>query len=321
MKCHDHSALRGHIPPETFDVQERERWRQTRYLEALAEHHRHSTDRSDLLHAIGALFEALEQLGRGFRQSAPTAILDVGCGNGEVASRLLRMLSARCAIDYLGMDIDARMLKEARSHLMAQTPTGSRAVLRLADYRDRTCWDALADHAFDFVWMVHSGYYLSHGHTAFLQRLSSLLTPDGLAVLIHNPEGNAPFLAAARTVDLQCDALRFRREIVVPTISPAVYEAMATDPEDLDAFSRTFQATPAARALRLMLEFYLPEYPLEALPADARSTYVRQWQHHLASEQNRFSNQHEMVLLWARGYPHETRKQLVTTLRGVLAHE
>jgi SAM-dependent methyltransferase len=322
MKEHDHATMRGHIAHELFDPLQRQMWRQTRYLEALRAHHEHSTDRAALLHVMGVLFDALRDCERELPAAkARKAILDVGCGTGEVSARLLGMLAGWTPVDYLGIDINADLLPETQQLLTTALGSDSTLHLRRQDYSDLQGWSGEPEALFDFVWLIHSGYYLTQGHEAFVDALEGRLSTSGLLVLIHNPEGNAPFRAAADALGLCSNTLPYWREIVVPTVAPEVFEALASGSGDLETFSRRFEGSQEARELRLMLEFYLPDYPLEALPPEARSIYVNRWQQHLAAECGRFFNRHEMLLIWPRTHSPRMRSQLMAYMNGVLANE
>ncbi|MDD5364673.1 MAG: class I SAM-dependent methyltransferase [Gallionellaceae bacterium] len=307
MRLDDHNSLRGHIRPEAFDPRQRQAWRESRYQEALSAHHAYSTDRPALLRVMSDLLRAFVRDTEAIRPGQRARILDVGSGTGEVSGQLLAALTPLAGIEYCGIDKDRAVLESGHARLRAATNPDAVISLAAADF-SRADWDeGLGDRHFHMIWLVHSGYYLEQGHAEFLTTLERLADPDGFMVLIHNPEGHAPFRHAAEQLDLPFQAIRYERRIVPPTVSAEVFETLATDPGSLDEFSECFAAWPEARALRLMLEFYLPEYPLEALSGPDRAAYVGHWRQHLASASGRFANQHEMLVMWPRRHGQRAR--------------
>ncbi|NTV95230.1 MAG: class I SAM-dependent methyltransferase, partial [Thiobacillus sp.] len=240
-------------------------------------------------------------------------ILDVGAGTGEVSGRLLAALAPLAGIDYCGLDKNRAVLESGHAHLSAAAGTDSAITLLARDFSGADWHAGLDSDRFHMTWLVHSGYYVERDHDGLLATLEQLADPNGILVFIHNPEGHAPFRLAAERLGLPCRTLRYERRIKPPPVSDEVFDVLAGEPGDLDAYSRRFADQPEARALRLMLEFYLPEYPLEGLSGPDRAAYVGHWRRHLEAS-GRFTNQHEMLVMWPRRHGLPTRAWLESYL-------
>lgn len=305
MKLHSHESLRGHISKETFCAAVREAWRlSSRYGEALLAHHAHSNDRPSLIKTMSEFIFDLKKECGFLSANDGVKILDVGCGNGQVAGRLLAALGFETedSAAYVGIDRSDAMLAETRTGIHAETGPGIHVTLLRRDYADCN-WNDLCDGAsrgFHLIWLIHSGYYLEAGHNHLLESLEDITRPDGLIVLMHNPEGNAPYRAAAEHLGLPAYAFDYMREIRMPRVEPLIYDALRNNPGTLDEFERRFAGSQGARALRLLLEFYLPDYPLEELPGRERAEYVDKWRRHIEEEDGRFVNAHQMLVLLPR---------------------
>ena len=124
MKLHSHESLRGHISKETFCAAVREAWRlSSRYGEALLAHHAHSNDRPSLIKTMSEFIFDLKKECGFLSANDGVKILDVGCGNGQVAGRLLAALGFETedSAAYVGIDRSDAMLAETRTGIHAET--------------------------------------------------------------------------------------------------------------------------------------------------------------------------------------------------------
>lgn len=286
MSSHQHAHFRAPLQNCVFDPEIREQWRAQYYWQALQTHHRYSNDRPALLQCMGNhLTHFIAQ-----QQHAELRILDIGCGTGEVSGRLLSPLLAQIAVQYLGVDKSADALQQAQQNLLMP---GLQPRFLCADYT-RKAWDeTLRGQQFDLICLIHSAYYLIDRHESFLQQLHALLHPQGQVLLLHNPEGHAQLKDLAANLGYFVEAQLFDREIRPPQVSDAVFTQLAEAPAQISP------AAEQAFELRLLLEFYLSEYPLAALPTEARRQYIQRWQQHLQHTPY-FRNQHELLVLKRR---------------------
>ena len=314
-KKHSHETLRGHILPDYFDTAIREDWRSARYWEALGCHHAYSDDRPALLATVDSLLQKLGEQARFF----PTAdkenvsILDIGCGTGEVSSAILAKLKRWTWLEYMGIDKNSQVLKDAHCRLEKMAKPDVQFSLQTKNYNEKN-WsdsDVFREKYFDIVWMIHSGYYVEKNHIDFLERVEQLTAANGLILLVHNSAGNKPYLAAAKQIGLKAYRIQYKRQIYLPKLPAAVFTTLGSDnPFNLEEFSQLYAEYPEARALRLILEFYLPEYPLEFLLPNDRCVYIENWKDHLQKNDGKFINDHELLLLLPRHHDMSFRKKL-----------
>ena len=324
MKNHHHEALRGHIERDAFKPETRNAWREShRYQEALKAHHANCNDRPALLETITTLIQKMETMFSYFSQDRNTRILDIGCGTGEVSSMVLGRLGLFTSLDYIGIDKSEDVLKSAKKRIEESVSPNAFISLLQKDYGARDWADSgpLREKPFQMIWLFHSGYYLDDGHRPFMEKLEGLTDARGMMIFMHNPEGNDPYRAAAKELGMKAYGIEYRREIKLPCLQPAVFDALREDPGDLDAFTRRFAEYPEARSLRLLLEFYLPDYPLEALSHYDRSLYVTNWQRHIRAENGRFSNVHEMLLVLPRHHAADVREGMDSSFERMFQHE
>jgi len=322
-KKHSHELLHGHISSNDFDVAIREDWRTNRYWEALQCHHTYSNDRLALLSTIHNLFQCLGEL-TGFTPTSGNrymSILDIGCGTGEVSSAMLAKLNRWTCLEYVGIDKNSQALEEARLRLKEIVKPEVRSVLRQKDYNEKE-WSSeniFKARCFDVLWMIHSGYYVDQDHVVFLKSIEQFISSHGIMLLIHNPAGNAPFLAAAKQIGLEAYRVQYERQICPPKVPAEILTALGSEaPCSLDKFCHLFSEYPEARVLRLMLEFYLPEYPLEFLLPHDRYLYIENWKDHLLKNDWKFVNDHEMLVLLPRHHAISFRDNLDIILKKVI---
>ena len=322
MDSHNHDALRGHISQDSFRTELREMWYSTTYREALRAHHDHSNDRPSLLSLMAKLNRELETEFGFFSRQDTTPILDIGCGAGEVATKILEPLDLLTQIEYFGIDKSYEVLASAQMEWDKSLGESSIILLREIDY-SKKCWSSKISgkNKFKMIWLIHSGYYLKKDHISFLQNLEKLIDTRGIIFFIHNIEGNRPFLSAARQLGMHAYQIRYKRYIRMPKVPRDVFEVLRSDPGDLEKFSRRFSLLPEVRALRLMLEFYLPDYPLEALTPEDRDRYVINWENLIKNESGQFRDDHELLLLLHRQQADVLRNRLENLMRSVFKHE
>lgn len=323
MEKHDHDVLRGHIPPDSFQSELREAWRVTRYQEALRAHHAYSNDRPSLLSLMTKLNRELEKEFGFYSRPDTIPVLDVGCGTGEVAAKILETLYSSVQIKYFGIDKNSEVLASAQMELEKFSREGASILLKEVDYSEK-CWSRnkfLAEKKFRMICVIHSGYYVERDHLVFLENLEQLISASGIMVFIHNIEGNKPFLSAAQQLGMHAYQIRYERCICMPKVSRDVFKVLLSEPGDLEEFSRRFSWPPEARALRLMLEFYLPDYPLEALSPEERGRYIINWENLINNESGRFRNDHELLLLLPCQQEDKLRDRLENLMQKVFNHE
>lgn len=316
---HSHEMLRGHILPDYFAADIRENWRSSYYWEALGCHHTYSNDRPALLAAVGKLLQLLEAQTKGCHSADDKrfSILDIGCGTGEVSSAILAQLKSWPCVEYTGIDKDQQVLEDAHCRLKETANSNIQFSLHKINYNEKKWSDANVFKAryFKIAWMIHSGYYVEKNHVEFLKNIEQLTAANGLIILVHNPAGNIPFLTATQQIGLQDYRIKYKRQVCLPKLPEAVFSSLGSDtPITLEEYSQLHAEYPEARALRLLLEFYAPEYPLDLLLPNDRRVYVENWRNHLQKNDWTFSNDHELLLLLPRHHDISFRKNLESIL-------